>query len=90
MPRYVGLHTLPGFSREMLMQATPALERIEGATFFRAYSSFGEGKVVCEFDAPTKETVASIYADLGFPYDEIVQVDAICDGGDTGVTTRDV
>jgi hypothetical protein len=78
MAYYMGIHTLPGFSREMLDQATPALEQLtdaqNGAAFIRALSSFKEGRVICEFEAPDKETVASTYAKLGFPYDAIVEV----------------
>ena len=88
MARYVGLHTLPGFSREMLSQATPALGRFQNPAFIRAYSSFKEGKVVCEWESGGKEEVAKAYEELGFPYDEIVEVDAICDNGDGGVDTR--
>ena len=90
MNRYIGLHTLPGFSRQMLADATPALEKFTLPHFRRAYSSFSEGKVVCEWDAEDKESVARAYAELRFPYDEIVLVDAICDNGNEGVDTRDV
>jgi hypothetical protein len=95
MPYYMGLHTLPGFSREMLTQATPALEQLNGkgtseARFLRAMSSFGEGRVVCEFEAPSKEALAAVYGRLGFPYDAIIQVDAVCDAEDGRVTTTDV
>lgn len=94
MARYIGIHTLPGFTREMLAQASPALEELSGrrgsdTQFLRAYSSFKEGRVVCEFEAPSKENVASAYAQLGFPYDAIVEVEAICDNGEAGVTTTD-
>jgi hypothetical protein len=58
------------------------------ARFVRAYSSFGAGKVVCDWDAPDKATVARTYVALALPYDEIVAVDAICEAGETGVDTR--
>jgi hypothetical protein len=31
--------------------------------------------------------LAKAYSEIGFPYDEIVQVDAICDTGLDGVST---
>jgi hypothetical protein len=65
----------------MLAQATPALDKQE-ATFIRAYSSFKEGKAVCEWQASDKEQVAGSYSSLGFPYDEIVEVEVICDAGE--------
>jgi hypothetical protein len=87
MARFIGLHTIPGFTREMLAQATPALEGYKQPAFLKAYSSFREGKVVCEWESATKEDVAEAYSALGFPYDEIVEVDAICDTGRDGVST---
>jgi hypothetical protein len=92
MSRYVGLHTLPGFTREMLAGATPTLEQMNGEGgsphFLRAYSAFRQGKVVCEWESPSEASVIDAYAKLGFPYDEIVEVEAICDAGDEGVGTR--
>jgi hypothetical protein len=64
--RYVGLHTLPGFTKEMLAAATPMLDKQE-ATFVRAYTGFQEGKVVCEWEATNKEQVVRSYSALGFP-----------------------
>lgn len=95
MTYYMGIHTLPGFTRDMLTAASPALEKLsqEGgseAHFLRALTSFKEGRVVCEFEAPSKDSVARAYASLGFPYDAIVEVEAICDNGTTGVVTTDV
>jgi hypothetical protein len=92
MSRYVGLHTLPGFTREMLAGATPALEQMNGRPgtphFLRAYTAFRQGKVVCEWESQNEALVIDAYAKLGFPYDEIVEIEAICDAGDNGVDTR--
>jgi len=92
MSRYVGLHTLPGFTREMLAGATPALEGMTGKgglpQFVRAYTAFRQGKVVCEWESESETSVVDAYAKLGFPYDEIVEVEAICDAGVSGVDTR--
>jgi len=87
MARYIGLHTLPGFTRQMLAEATPALERFESPRFLRAYSAFAEGKVVCEWESPDKGAVERAYDALGFPFDEIVTVEAICVAADDGRTS---
>ena len=88
MGRFVGIHTLPGFTREMLSGTTEHLNKFEEARFVRAYSSFAGGRVVCDWEARDKGSVASVYAALGFPYDEIVAVEALCEQGDAGVDTR--
>ncbi len=95
MTYYMGIHILPGFTKDMLTAASPALEKLSDAGgsdahFLRALTSFKEGRVVCEFEAPSKDSVARAYASLGFPYDAIVEVEAICDNGSTGVVTTDV
>ena len=87
MARYIGLHTLPGFTKEMLSRATPALGTLRDARFLKAYTSFSEGRVVCEFEAPSKERLAAVYAALDFPYDSIIEIDAICDAGSGDVNT---
>jgi len=58
------------------------------ALFVRAYPSFEGGKAVCDWKARDKDAVARTYAALGFPHDEIVVVEAICEHGETGVDTR--
>ena len=95
MTYYMGIHTLPGFTKEMLTAASPALEQLSEtggseAHFLRALTAFKEGRVVCEFEAPSKDSVAAAYARLGFPYDAIVEVEAICDNGSGQVVTTDV
>jgi hypothetical protein len=88
MGRFVGIHTVPGFTPEVLERATERPGRLCDARFLRAYSSFGAGKVICDWEAPDKDTVARTYAQLGFPYDEIVAVEAICEPGEGGMNTR--
>jgi hypothetical protein len=88
MGRFVGIHTVPGFTPEVLERATERLGRMCDARFVRAYSSFGAGKAICDWEAPDKDAVARTYAQLGFPYDEIVAVEAICEPGESGISTR--
>jgi hypothetical protein len=88
MGRFVGIHTMPGFTPVMLERTTERLGRMNDASFVRAYSSFAGAKVVCEWEARDRDSVARTYAALGFPYDEIVTVEAISELGDSGVETR--
>jgi hypothetical protein len=89
MGRFVGIHTLSGFGPGMLSVTTERLEgRLGDARFVRAYSSFADAKVVCDREAPGRDSVARVYAAVGFPSDEIVAVEAICENGEAGVGTR--
>ena len=47
-------------------------EQYRQPAFLKAYSSFREGKVVCEWESGSKDDVAKAYSTLGFPYDEII------------------
>jgi hypothetical protein len=88
MGRFVEIHTVPGFTAEMLEGTTDRPGRLCDARFVRAYSSFGAGKVVCDWEAADKESVVRTYAALGFRFDEIVAVEAICEQGQAGVETE--
>jgi hypothetical protein len=88
MRRFVGIHTLPGFTPQSLEHTTERLGRVRTAQFVRAYSSFASGKIVCDWEAPDKEAVAQTYVALALPYDEIVAVEAICEAGETGIETE--
>jgi Protein of unknown function (DUF4242) len=88
MGRFVGIRTVPGFTPEMLEGTTERLGRSDDARFVRAYSSFRAGKVVCDWKAADKDSVARTYAALEFPYDEIVAVEAICEQADAGIDTQ--
>ena len=94
MPHYMGIHTLPGFSRDMLSQATPALEQLNGQAgdtrFLRSMSSFTESRVVCEFEAPSKEALAAVFGRLGFPHDAIIEMNTLCDAEGGSVITTEV
>ena len=84
MARFVGIHTLPGVTRQTIETTVKRLGRQGDARFVRAYSSFAVGKVVCDWDAPNKEAVARAYRALSLPWDEIVAIDAIYQRGDGG------
>jgi hypothetical protein len=88
MGRFVGIHSLPGFTPEVLEWATERLGRMREARFVRGYSSFEAGKVICDWEAPDKDAIARTYSRLGFPYDEIVAVEAICEASERGIDTR--
>lgn len=90
MARYVGLHTLPVSPGRCSARRPRRSANSDHQPSSRPTASFKDGKVVCEWESPGKAEVAAAYQKLGFPFDEIVQVDAICDAGAEGVTTNDL
>jgi hypothetical protein len=88
MGRFVGVHTMPGFHPRDVGRnnraAGPAQRRPVRAGLLELRRRQG----VCDWEAASKDAVARAYRALGFPWDEIVAVEAICEQAGAGVDTR--
>jgi hypothetical protein len=78
MPRYIIERNVPALSREEL--ATVARRSIEVLTgmpevrWIRSYVSDVEGKIYCEYDAPSVEAVREHARRAGLPVDRISEI----------------
>jgi hypothetical protein len=59
MPRYISQHTIACLTRQALQALIVELKRDETVKTIRCVADSLEGKLVCEFDAPDKETVVA-------------------------------
>ncbi len=61
MPRYIIERSVPGLTREELMAAgrrsAVALADMPDVRWIRSYVSDAEGKIYCEYDAPSAEAI---------------------------------
>lgn len=57
MPRYISQHTIACLTRQALEKLIAELKHDETVTCVRFVSDSLEGKLLCEFEAPDKETV---------------------------------
>ena len=57
MPRYISQHTVACLTRQALQALMAELKRDETVKMIRCVSDSLEGKLLCEFEAPDKETV---------------------------------
>jgi hypothetical protein len=57
MPRYISQHTIACLTRQALQAIIADLKRDATVTTIRCVSDSLEGKLLCEFEAPDKETV---------------------------------
>ncbi len=57
MPRYISQHTIACLTRQALQAVIAELKRDETVRTIRCVSDSLEGKLLCEFEAPDKETV---------------------------------
>ena len=78
MPRYIIERSVPGLTREALTEAgrrsVAVLSEMPGVTWIRSYVSEAEGKLYCEYDAPSEEAIREHARRAGVPVDRIAEV----------------
>jgi Protein of unknown function (DUF4242) len=78
MPRYIIERSVPGLTREELMDAgrrsVKALSELPDVRWIRSFVSDAEGKIYCEYDAPSAEAIREHARRAGLPVDRIAEV----------------
>jgi hypothetical protein len=78
MPRYIIERSVPGLSRDELMAAgrrsVAVLAGMPDVRWIRSYVSDAEGKIYCEYDAPSAEAIREHARRAGLPVDRISEV----------------
>jgi hypothetical protein len=78
MPRYIIERSVPGLSRDELMAASrrsaAVLAGMPDIRWIRSYVSDAEGKIYCEYDAPSVEAVREHARRAGMPVDRITEI----------------
>lgn len=78
MPRYLIERSVPGLSREALSAAgrrsLAVLTDLPDVRWIRSYVSDAEGKIYCEYDAPSVEAVYEHARRAGLPVDRVTEV----------------
>ncbi len=78
MPRYIIERSVPAMSREELdaagRRSVSALTGMPDVRWIRSYVSDAEGKIYCEYDAPTVEAVLEHARRAGLPVDRVSEV----------------
>jgi len=75
MPRYIIERSVPGLTREQLdaagRRSVAALAELPDVRWIRSYVSEVEGKIYCEYDAPSVEAIREHARRAGLPADRI-------------------
>jgi hypothetical protein len=75
MPRYIIERFVPGLTRDELMAAgrrsAAVLVDMPEVRWIRSYVSDAEGKIYCEYDAPSLEAIREHAQRAGMPADRI-------------------
>lgn len=78
MPRYLIERSVPGLSREDLSAAgkrsVEVLSSLPDVRWIRSYVSDAEGKIYCEYDAPSIEAVYEHARRAGLPVNRITEI----------------
>jgi hypothetical protein len=78
MPRYIIERSVPAMSREELAVAARrsigVLEGMPEVRWIRSYISDVDGKIYCEYDAPSPEAVREHARRAGLPVDRISEI----------------
>jgi hypothetical protein len=78
MPRYIIERTVPGLTREALdgaaRRSVAALRDMPDVRWIRSYVSDAEGKIYCEYDAPSIDAILEHARRAGLPVDRVSQV----------------
>ena len=78
MPRYIIERSVPPMSREQLdaagRRSMEVLNDMPDVRWIRSYVSDIEGKIYCEYDAPSAEAVREHARRAGLPVDRISEV----------------
>jgi hypothetical protein len=74
MPRYLVIHHAPGVTAEDFQRSVPAVLEGRFAAFVQCYANLVDGLVVNVYDAETEQAVARELERIGFPFDEIKEL----------------
>ena len=78
MPRFIIERTIPGLSRDQLTAAgrrsVVALNGMPEIRWIRSYVSDVDGKIYCEYDAPSAEAIREHARRAGLPVDSISEI----------------
>jgi hypothetical protein len=78
MPRYIIERSVPGLTREQLdaagRRSVAVLAELPDVRWIRSYVSEVEGKIYCEYDAPSVEAIREHARRAGLPADRISEV----------------
>jgi hypothetical protein len=78
VPRYIIERSVPPLPAEELAAAArrsiAALADMPGVTWIRSYVSDAEGKIYCEYDAPSVDAILEHARRAGLPVDRVSEV----------------
>jgi hypothetical protein len=82
MPRYISQHTLACLTRQGASELSRRLFAVQAVTVRRVLVNMQDGKMLVEFDAPSREELEKHLAAEKFHFDWLLRVEFESTGGD--------
>jgi hypothetical protein len=74
MPRYLVIHHAPGINQEDFQRNIPEVLKGKHASFVQTFVNLAAGTIVNIYEAASSEAVGRELERVGFPFDEIQEV----------------
>jgi len=81
MPRYISRHTLACLTRQGAEQLSTRLQKNGAVSARRVLVNLHEGKMLVEFDAPSREELEKWLANEKFHFDWLLRIELEAAGG---------
>ena len=81
MPRYISMHTIACLTRQGAEELTARLQRATAVTVRRVMVSLYDGKMLIEFEAPSREALEQWLSAEGFHKDWLIRIELDSSGG---------
>jgi hypothetical protein len=81
MPRYISQHTLACLTRQGAEQLSTRLQKNGAVSARRVLVNLHEGKMLVEFDAPSREELEKWLANEKFHFDWLLRIELEAAGG---------
>ena len=80
MPKFLTIHREPEKTIEKMEEAYKQLARETTAEWVRTYYRKEDGRRICEWEAPSEESIIVIFKRTGITWDEIIEVEEMLPG----------
>ena len=80
MPKFLTIHREPEKTIEKMEEAYKQLARETTAQWVRTYYRKEDGRRICEWDAPSEESIIVLFKRTGITWDEIIEVEEVLPG----------
>jgi len=82
MPKFISIHQAPGVSQEEFQMNAKAVAEGKYATPLQSFANLMEGFIVTYYEAASEDELVKEFERLGFPYQEIHEIQFMATGED--------